>query len=189
VNLGLSVSEHYLNQLIQSTMQAGLWEKDLEKRNFLMGPETAFVIGEEKGDTFALYIDVVHKLKGLDRLLTGLSEIRFPIKFQIGLNIVDINGVPVLKIKVKKVVTDEEMIINGIKKYDLESTVPNVRFRRKIINAILKEVNKLKDSTLVNLQLREFKGTYLEELEFYSDGLGRANATLKLGKKNSVNEE
>jgi hypothetical protein len=185
-NLGVSVSEHYLNQLINATMVAGLWEKDMADKEFHMGPEKAFVLGEEKGTTFSLYMDIVYKLKGAQRLLVGRSELRFPIKFGIGLNIVDIEGVPRLQIQVKKILTDSDLLIEGLPQYGIISTVADIRFRKKVIKEIMKEINEFNNNILVDLELPEFKGTYLEELEFFSDGLGRANASLRLGKKNKI---
>lgn len=185
-NLGFSVSEHYLNQLINATMAAGLWEKDMANKDFLIGPEKAFVLAQEKGTIFSLYMDIVYKLKGAQRLLVGRSEIRFPIKFGIGLNIVDKEGVPRLQIQVKKILTDSDLLTEGLPQYGIASTVANIRFRKKVIKEIMKEINEFNNNILVDLGLPEFKGTYLEELEFFSDGLGRANASLRLGKKNKI---
>ena len=182
-NLGVSVSEHYLNQLINATMQAGLWEKDMADKDFLMGPEKAFVLGEQKGKTFSLYIDIIHKLKGMQRVMVGRSELRFPIKFAIGLSIVDRGGIPRLQIQVKEVLTDFDLLTEGLPDYGMISTVRGIRFRKKVLKEIMKEINGFKDNILIDIEMIEFKGTYLEELEFFSDGLGRANATIRLGKK------
>jgi hypothetical protein len=74
-------------------------------------------------------------------------------------------------------------LIDGLPQYGIVSTVANIRFRKKVIKEIMKEINEFNNNILIDLELLEFKGTYLEELEFFSDGLGRANATLRLGKK------
>jgi hypothetical protein len=40
------------------------------------------------------------------------------------------------------------------------------------------DIQPFYQKVLVDLELKEFKGTYLEELSFISDGKGRANAIL-----------
>jgi hypothetical protein len=36
---------------------------------------------------------------------------------------------------------------------------------------------------LIDIELEELKGTYLDQMEFFSDGLGRGTATIKFKKK------
>jgi hypothetical protein len=177
-NIAISVSEHYLNQLIQSTVQGGSWEKALKGKDFKLGPETAFVLAEEKGPTFTLYLDIINKLKGFQRLLIGRSEIRFPVKLQIGLSTFKKDNIPYLEIIAKKVVTDEDLIIHGKPEFDLISTVGSARLKHKIAQQVLKEISAFEGQTLVVLPLRAFKDTYLEQLQFTSDGAGRGTAIL-----------
>lgn len=182
-NIAVSVSEHYLNQLIQATIQAGLWERELAGKEFRLGPETAFVISDTKGENFSLYLDIIHKLKGAQRVLVGKSEIRFPIKFKVGLKVVDKDGIPTLKIHVNKVETDEKLVREGLPQYGLPTSIGSIRFKNKVIKAILEDVREFEGNQLVELNLDEFKGTYLERLQFFSDGSGRATALLNFAQE------
>lgn len=178
-NIALSVSEDYLNQIIEATIHAGLWEDKLEGKDFVLGPEKSFVLADEKGELFSLYLDIKYKLKGPQKLLVGRSELRFPIKFMIALKIIDIDGMPHFTIKVKKVATDQKLLLEGLKKYDLPTTVNSVpRFRKKVLKTIMEDVGSFENETLVSIEMPELKGTYLDQLEFFSDGLGRGTAIL-----------
>jgi hypothetical protein len=178
-NISLSISEAYLNQLIEATILSGLWERSLKGKDFRLGPEKAFVLADKKGELFSLYLDIIYKLKPAQRILVGRSELRFPIKFMIALNIKEIDNVPHLTIKVKDVATDHMLLLEGAPEYDLPTTVTNLpRFRTKVLKAIMKDVTSFKGQTLVDIEMKELVGTYLDQLEFFSDGLGRGTATL-----------
>src|SRR5690606_9945604 len=56
----VSVSEHYLNQLIMAADQGGVLELSSDK--FTLGPEKAFVLADKYSENFTLYIDIIHKL-------------------------------------------------------------------------------------------------------------------------------
>jgi hypothetical protein len=182
-NVAISISEDYINQLITSVAQAGMI--DLAGESFTLGPEKAFVLAEEKGEGFSLYLDIIHKLRGAQRVLVGRSELRFPIRLSIGLKVNLIQGIPHLQIKVLEVKTDEKLLIEGLPEYELVTNVDSVRFRKKVINNILEDISPFNQKILVDLELKEFKDTYLEQLSFLSDGKGRANAVLSM--KNSKN--
>lgn len=182
-NVAISISEDYINQLITSVAQAGMI--DLAGESFTLGSEKAFVLAEEKGEGFSLYLDIIHKLQGAQRVLVGRSELRFPIRLSIGLKVNLIQGIPHLQIKVLEVKTDEKLLIEGLPEYELVTNVDSVRFRKKVINSILKDISPFDQKILVDLELKEFKDTYLEQLSFLSDGKGRANAVLSM--KNSKN--
>jgi hypothetical protein len=47
-----------------------------------------------------------------------------------------------------------------------------------VLQTIHKDLSAFNNKVLVQVDLKEFKGTYLEDLSFYSDGLGRATAVL-----------
>ncbi len=180
-NITLSVSEYYLNQLIQAYINAGRLERIFDGKNFLLGPEKVFVVADEKGENFSLYLDIIYKLRGTQRILVGRSELRFPVKVQIDLKIMGHEGNPHLQIQVKKLVTDDAMILDGIEEYHLPSNVGSVpRFRQKVLSSIKEDLESFQGQMLVNVELKGFKGTYLEEAHFFSDGLGRAMAILDL---------
>lgn len=182
-NIALSVSEDYLNQLIEATLRAGLIDEALKGQDFILGTEKVFVLAEEKGELFSLYLDVIHRLKGAQRILVGRSEIRFPVKLMIGLRIEEVGEIPHLRLEVKEVATTEEQIISGIPQYGLPTTVTQVRFRGKVVSSILSDVSKMQGLRLLDIPLEELKGTYLDELEFASDGQGRATALIGFHKR------
>jgi hypothetical protein len=175
-NIVFSISEHYINQLIVSAAQAGLLE--LGGEGFRLGSEKAFIIAEEKGEGFSLYIDIIHKLKGSQRVLVGKSELNFPVRLNIGLKIVLEDNIPHLKIKVLSLKTDEKLLLQGKPEYGLKTNVNTVRFQRKVIEGIMNDIKPFDQKILFDLELKEFKDTALEELSFTSDGKGRANAVL-----------
>lgn len=177
-NMAVSVSEHYLNQIVDATIKAGLWEESFKGRDFVMGPEKSFILAEEKGELLSMYIDIVYKLKGAQRILVGRSELRFPIRFMIALNIVEVDGIPHFVIKVDKVATEDKLLLEGAEAYGLPTTVNNVRFKNKVLKAIHADVDTFLNQTLIDVEMKELKGKYLDELEFRSDGNGRANATI-----------
>lgn len=177
-NLSLSVSEKFLNQMVESTIKLGLWDGPLKEKALVLGPEKAFVLAEEKGDLFSLYMDVIHTLSPAQRVLVGRSQIRFPIKFMIALNIEDVDGIPHFFIKVKKVATDSELLLKGLPQYGLTTGLNTVRFKNKVLNTIMKDVGSFEGRTLLDFKIDGLKGTYLHELKFQSDGWGRGSATI-----------
>ena len=175
-NIVFSISEHYINQLITAAAQAGLLE--LGGEGFRLGPEKAFILAEEKGEGFSLYLDIIHKLKKSQRILVGKSELRFPVRMNIGLKIILEDKIPHLKIKVLNLKTDTDLLLEGKPEYGLQSNVNTVRFQKKVIEGIMEDIQPFDQKVLVELELKEFKDTALEELSFASDGKGRANAVL-----------
>jgi hypothetical protein len=177
-NVAVSISEHYINELIMAAVNAKLLE--LGGGNFRLGSEQAFVLAEEKGEAFNLYLDIINKLQGSQRVMVGRNELRFPVRFKIGLKVEKVSGSPRIQIKVLKIDTPDELLINGMAKYGLVSNVADVRFRNKVLKAIHDDLAPFNQKVLVDIDLKEFKDTYLEELSFFSDGLGRATAVLFL---------
>jgi hypothetical protein len=178
-NIAFSVSENYLNELILATIKAGLWEHSFKGKEFKLGPEAAFILADEAGDTLSLYLDIINPLKGAQRVLVGRSEIRFPIKLKIILRVMEKRGVPHLVIKVKSVDVTDGMLIWGLPAFGLPSTVGSVpRFRKKVVQIIKEDLAELTNTELIDLELEELKGSYAERLKFSSDGMGRANATI-----------
>lgn len=177
-NIAVSVSENYLNQLVDATIRAGLWEDALKENDFVLGPEKAFILAEENSESFSLYLDIIYKLSGVQRVMVGRSELRFPVKLKIALNIETIQDIPHFTIKVKKIATDYKLIFEGAPSYGLPTNVNTVRFRNKVFNEIMSEVNEMDQQTLIDFELPELKGTYLDQLKLFSDGLGRGTATI-----------
>ncbi len=177
-NIALSMSEDYLNQVIQATINGGLWENMLSEKELRLGPESVFVLAEDYGNTFSLYLDVIKKLTRTQRVLVGRSELRFPVKLKIFLKTEEINGIPNFKIVVREVSTNEKTLIEGFPEYNLVSDVKFVRFRGKVINTIMDDLKEFNNDELINFEIPELKDSYFQKLNFFSDGLGRANATI-----------
>jgi hypothetical protein len=177
-NIAVSVSENYLNQLVEGTIKAGMWADALKENDFTLGPEKAFILAEQNGEKFSLYLDIIYKLKGAQRILVGRNELRFPIKLMIALNVEEIGDIPHFTIKVKEIATNYKLLVEGAPQYGLPTTVNSVRFRNKVVDTIISKVKELDQETLIDIELKELKGTYLDELEFFSDGLGRGTATI-----------
>lgn len=185
-NIAVSVSEDYINQLIETTIKGGLWEDAFKGKEFRLGPEKSFMLADEKGELFSLYLDIIYKLKGAQRLLVGKSELRFPIRLMIALNIEDERGTPHFTIKVKKIGTDEKMLLEGLPQYGLPTNVNTVRFKKKVLQAIMADISTMENQTLIDIPMEQLRGTNLEELEFFSDGLGRATATIGFKKQETI---
>ena len=181
-NIAMSVSEHFLNQVIQASVEAGLIDQAMEGKEFTLGSEKGFVLAEEKGKHLSLYMDIICHLKGAQRILVGRSELRFPIKLMISLAIVQVNGMPRFQIKVDKMAVTDQMLIEGLPQYDLDSTVGTVpRFRGKVLQSIYEQIGAFVGNTLIDLEMGDLKGTYLERMQFESNGMGRANALIHFG--------
>ena len=180
VNLAVSISENYINNLITTTIKAGLWEEIFRGKTFKLGPEKAFIIAADKGKDFDLYLDIVQKLTGSQRILTGMSELRFPVRLKISLNIIKEHEIPHLRIRVSKLATDERLLLAGIPQYGLFSNVSEARFQSKVLKSILQDLSAFAEEDLIDIELKEFKGTFLEQLEFLSDGRGRGTAIMDL---------
>lgn len=177
-NVAVSIGEAYLNQIIEATIINGMWDDALKGKDFVLGPEKAFVLAEEKGD-FSLYLDIFYKLKGSDRILVGRNELRFPVKLMIALKVEELHGLPHFTISVKKIATDHKILLEGLPQYGLPTTVDTVpRFRNKVLNRIMEEVSDFSEKVLMDFELKELKGTYFHHLEFSSDGMGRGNALI-----------
>lgn len=175
-NVAVSVSEHYVNQVIEAAASIGLL--DLAGGDFALGPEKAFILAEEKGESFNLYLDVIYTLTRSERLMVGRSELRFPVNLSIGIKMIDVDGFPRFQIKVLKNRTTKSLLLKGLPKYDLRSTVSSARFQDKVLKRITERMKPFNEKVLIDIELQEFKGTYLEQLNFLSDGRGRATAVL-----------
>jgi hypothetical protein len=177
-SIAISVSEQYINQLLEATVERGLWERELANKPFRLGPGKAFMLAEEPGENFAFYMDIIYPLGRAQRVLVGRSELRFPVKFNISMQNVLVDGLPRFRITVNEVLLDEQVITFGLPHLGLPSNVQSVRFRGKVLDKIIEDIAAFKGQTLFEMELGEFKDTYLEELDFYSDGMGRATAVL-----------
>ena len=131
-------------------------------------------------------MDILYKLTGTQRVLVGRSELRFPVRLSIGLKMVLVDKIPHLKIRVLKVHTDESLLLKGLPQYGLISNVNTARFQQKVLKGILEEIAPFDQKILLDLEIEELMDTYLEELDFFSDGKGRASAILFMNGEKSL---
>jgi len=187
-NISVSLSEDYINKLIEETVAKGFWAKAFEHKRLDLGAKKAFVLADQEGKTFSLYLDLVYYMAKSHRILVGVDKIQFPVKLKISLKIKNQDEIPHLLIDVDEVDTTDEVLLHGIPQYALKSTISNVpRFKNKVLDIVRGELAALEKTTLLDLEVQELKGTYLEELDFSSDGVGRAHATIRFKNKKKDN--
>lgn len=177
-NMVASFSEDYINKLIATTVDAGYFDERLQESGARLGPAGAFVRLEEAGKTGTLYTDILYHIGGVQALLVGGSEIRFPIVLKCGMRIErGPSGFPVVIFRVESALLTDEVLRRGVPDHGIPSTVERLkRFEGQVVKEIRKQVRLLVGQDILSLELPLFKGVGLESLEFLSDGLGRVNA-------------
>lgn len=180
-NIVASISEDYLNKLLVTTYDAGMWKQTLDEAGVALGPNKVIVRLDRRGDSGTLVMDVVYKPTKIEKLLTGSKEIRFPLVLDVSVRIEKHDDEPVVIIRMNDVDTSDETLINGRPQDNIISTVKNVkRFKGKVAKAIRERVGVLKDKDVIELRYPEFKGLGLDKVDFLSDGSGRMNAIMRL---------
>lgn len=176
-----SVSEDYINKLLVTTIDAGLWKEALDAAQVTLGPNKVIMKLNKKGDTGTVIMDVIYKPTKLERIFTGSKEIRFPLVLDMTLRIDVRDEVPFVVISLQDVDTSDETLINGRPEDNIISTVRNVpRFKKKVAKTIREKVSILRGTDILEIPYPQYKGIGLEKAEFFSDGMGRMNAYLRL---------
>ncbi len=180
-NIVASISEDYVNKLLVTTYDAGLWKESLDEAGVELGPNKVIMRLDKKGDSGTLMMDVVYRPTKMEKFLTGSKVIRFPLVLDVSLRIEKNEDEPIVIIRLKDVDTSNETIINGKPELNMMSTVRDVpRFKGKVANAIREKVSVLRNKDIIELRYPEFKGLGLDKVDFLSDGLGRMNAIMRL---------
>jgi hypothetical protein len=180
-NIVASISEDYVNKLLVTTYDAGLWKESLDEAGVELGPNKVIMRLDKKGDSGTLIMDVIYKPTKMEKFLTGSKIIRFPLVLDVSLRIEKHEEEPIVIIKLKDVDTSNETIINGRPELNMISSVKDVpRFKGKVANAIREKVSVLRNKDIIELRYPEFKGLGLDKVDFLSDGLGRMNAIMRL---------
>jgi hypothetical protein len=151
-------------------------------KEFSLGPQKAFALSDKKGDEFSLFVDIVYKTSPGQRLLLVKKELRFPVKLMAKLSIEHKDEIPFLMIDISRDASTDDLLRHGLTKFGLESNLRSSRFKKKVIKAIKKEVADFVGKRLVEVNLKELKGSYLENMQFIADGQGRAMAIIKLSR-------
>ena len=180
-NLVVSISEDYLNKLLVTTYDAGLWKSALDEAAVELGPSKMVLRMDKRGETGTLMLDVIYRPSKMEKLLTGSTQIRFPLVVDVSIRIENKNDVPTILVRMNDVDTSDDTIINGRPKENMTSTVKSVpRFQAKVAKAIREKISVLRNKDIVELKYPEFNGLGLDKVEFLSDGNGRMNAIMDL---------
>jgi hypothetical protein len=181
VEVVASVSEDYLNKLLVTTYDAGLWKDALEESGIQLGANKVVLRMDKRGESGTLVLDFVYLPTKAEKFLLGSRLIRFPLAIDVGLRIEKHHEEPVIIVRFNDVDTSDDTLINGLPKLKFVSTLNDVpRFKRKVLSSIRERLVDLKNKDVIELRYPELKGFGLENVDFFSDGLGRMNATLSL---------
>lgn len=188
-NLLLSVSEDYVNKILVSTMEAGLWSDVFKEAGIQLGSQQLFIRLDEKGETGTLYMDVLYTPSRAERLLIGEETVRFPLVIKAGIRIEtnDQDKNPIFIIKVKEIDLSDKTLLNGVPQLSLDSNVFKMRFKKKILEKIRTEVNPLLNKDMIELPYPELRGLGIEKAHFISDGQGRMNAYMLIKNERTKN--
>ncbi len=180
-DVAVSVSEEYLNRLLKTTIDAGLWDENMKKNHLGIGPRGAFIILKEKTKTPELFMDVLYTGEGgaLESIIVSPRHpLRFPLRISAGLNFIEKNGIPYLVIKTDKVLSDQEEIIDGIPEYGLPSHLI-FALKKKIARLILEQAQGIEGQTALEMDLPMFKDVGLEHSTYEVSPHGRINLYFK----------
>lgn len=179
-NIVASISEDYLNKLLVTTYDAGLWKEALSEAGVDLGPNKVILRLDKRGDSGTLIMDVIYKPTKIEKLLTGSKEIRFPLVLDVAVRIEKQENGPLIIVRLNDVDTTDETLINGRHEDSIVSSIKNARFRGKIVKVIRKRLSSLIGKDIVELYYPELQGIGLDKVDFLSDGNGRMNATMRL---------
>lgn len=179
--LAASISEDYLNKLLVTTYDAGLWKSALDEAGVELGPNKVTMRMDRKGDSGTLIMDVIYKASRFEAFTLGAKEIRFPLVLNISVRIEKHNDEPVAIVRLNDVDLTDDTLINGKPEFNIVSSIGSIpRFKGKVVNTIKEKLSSLTNKDIVELRYPEFKDLGLEKVDFLSDGNGRMNAMLSL---------
>jgi hypothetical protein len=179
-NIVASISEDYLNKLLVTTYDAGLWKVALDEAGVDLGPNKVILRLDKRGDSGTLIMDVIYKPTKTENLLTGSKEIRFPLVLEVAVRIEKQKNGPLIIVRLNDVDTSDETLIYGRPEDGAVSSIKNARFKGKIVKTIRKRLSSLIGKDVVELHYPELQGIGLDKVDFISDGNGRMNATMRL---------
>lgn len=187
-NIVVSISEDYINRVLATTLDAGLWNKMLEKAGVMLGENKPYIrLDKKDSSTGTLYMDMVYTPKKIQQMALGAKQVRFPLVMQVGLEILQDKRVPIFKLSISSVDLSDQMLLNGRPEIGVVSNIGKLRFKKKILDTLRAETAGLPNTEIVRLVYAPLRGLDLEKVDFLSDGLGRMNALILL--KESVEAE
>jgi len=180
-NIVVSISEDYVNKVLVSTYDAGLWDAMLTKAGVKMGPNKVFLRMDEKGsNTGTLYMDLLYGVKKIERMAIGAKEVRFPLVIKVGLKIKEDKHIPTFVIHIAGIDISDATLLNGIPELGVVSNIHTLRMKKKILASLREETAGLNNQNVLELLYPELRGLGLDKIDFVSDGNGRMNALILL---------
>ena len=180
-DVGLSVSEEYLNRLLKTTIDARVWEPMLAKNHLELGPKGIFAVFKNAGSSPELFLDVVYReAKGLARIFVNPKHpIRFPLRMSTSLSFETGTDTPKVSIRIEKLMSDSNEIIHGIPEYQLPSHLVPF-FRKKIARMIIEMAGGLEGKDAVSLAIPLLRGVDLQRIWWETSAFGRLHLYFKL---------
>lgn len=179
-NLVASVSENYMNKLLLTTYEAGLWKTTLGGAGVTLGDKKVFIRLVDKGKSAKLYLDIVYQTSLVSGLFLGAKEIHFPLALDVSMRMQNKNGYPNLIIHLDDVDLSKETLLKGIPQQQLTSNIKDLHLQDVVTAKIHNKLKTFIGKDIISLAYPDFQGLGLETVRFESDGLGRMGAYVKL---------
>jgi hypothetical protein len=180
-NIVASISEDYVNKLLVTTYDAGLWAAALDEAGIELGTNKVIMRLDKRGDSGTLIMDVIYKPSKVERLALGKNIIRFPLVLDVSLRVEKHDGDPVAIVRLNDVDLSDQLLREGKPEHNMISNIHAVpRFKGTIIKTIRNKVASLRGKDIIELRYPEFRNLGLEKVDFLSDGNGRMNAMMNL---------
>jgi hypothetical protein len=192
-----SVSEDYLNKVLATTIDFGIWKPIESEMGIELGEKGVVARLDESGNYATIILDVKYDAGKTLGLVLRERYLNFPVvlKATMRSEYINVDGKDLSHIvfNIFDIVLDDEILINGHQKYGFPSNIKDVRriLRKKTLKTIKKELfefsapndpanfSKWKGSDLPAIVLPEISDMYLDTMDLESDGLGRLNLILK----------
>lgn len=201
-----SVSEDYINKVIVTTIDFGIWESIIEEIGIELGDRGVLVKLDKEGQNATVILDVIYDVGWFAGGALGERMLRFPVVLDATIRAeyydvetqnedgtVSVTSEPHIVFNLNDVNLDDSVLKYGLPKYGFPSTVKDVRkiFRKLVTKKIKKELfdydaptepekfAKWKGVDLPPLLLPEIRDMHLEKMNLESDAHGRLNLTLR----------
>lgn len=203
-----SLSEDYINKVIVTTIDYGIWQPIIDDIGVEMGDKGVLVKLDKTGKNATVLLDVIYDVGKVPGLILSQRKLRFPVVLNATIRAqyyevekkqedgsVKKTSEPHIVFNINDVNLDDTILTYGHQKYGFPSTVQNVRkflgLRNIVIKKIKKELfdydaptepekfSKWKGVDLPPILLPEIKDMYLEKMNLDCDAHGRMNLILK----------
>ncbi|HXH76356.1 MAG TPA: hypothetical protein VNJ08_15400 [Bacteriovoracaceae bacterium] len=180
-NMIASISEDYLNKLLVTTYDAGLWKEILKEAGVELGPNKVHVRMDKKGDSGTFIMDVIYTASKFEKFVIGRKLVRFPLVLDVSIRVEKSDNEPVLIVRLNDVDLTDKTLLNGKPELNIHSGIKDIpRFKKKILKTIRSKLVSLKNKDVIELRFPELTGLGLDKVDLLSDGNGRMNALMRL---------